>query len=82
MASTSCSLILVTLIFAILIREELVNGETISDAMNKAIIKTIKVFIYSLIFMVQVDEDEIIDCSDIYKQPSLNHPSLHNHSIQ
>ncbi|RZC81996.1 hypothetical protein C5167_044572 [Papaver somniferum] len=29
-----------------------------------------------------VDEDEIIDCYDIFKQPSLNHPSLHNHTIQ
>ncbi|KAI3893562.1 hypothetical protein MKX03_011192, partial [Papaver bracteatum] len=29
-----------------------------------------------------VDEDEIIDCHNIYKQPSLNHHSLHNHSIQ
>ncbi|XP_026384580.1 uncharacterized protein LOC113280137 [Papaver somniferum] len=29
-----------------------------------------------------VDKDEIIDCYDIYRQPSLNHPSLHNHTIQ
>ncbi|XP_026379433.1 uncharacterized protein LOC113274178 isoform X1 [Papaver somniferum] len=71
MGSTSGPLILIILIFAISIRKELVGGEMISSAINKAIIKTIK-----------VDEDEIIDCYDIYKQPSLNHPSLHNHSIQ
>ncbi|RZC54315.1 hypothetical protein C5167_013168, partial [Papaver somniferum] len=29
-----------------------------------------------------VDKDEIINCYDIYKKPSLNHPSLHNHTIQ
>ncbi|CAN1168533.1 hypothetical protein LINPERPRIM_LOCUS19255, partial [Linum perenne] len=27
-------------------------------------------------------EDEIIDCVDIYKQPSLNHPLLKNHTLQ
>ncbi|RZC72784.1 hypothetical protein C5167_048264, partial [Papaver somniferum] len=28
------------------------------------------------------DKDEIINCYDIYKQLSLNYPSLHNHTIQ
>ncbi|RZC92072.1 hypothetical protein C5167_027962, partial [Papaver somniferum] len=49
----------------------LIDGRTISNAVNKGIIKTIK-----------VDKGEIIDCYDIYKQPSLNHPSLRNHTIQ
>ncbi|KAI3927146.1 hypothetical protein MKX01_029914 [Papaver californicum] len=48
------------LILMILINEELVEGRT---AMNRAIIKTIK-----------VETDEIIDCYDIHRQPSLNHP--------
>ncbi|KAI3878348.1 hypothetical protein MKX03_021808 [Papaver bracteatum] len=56
------------LILTILINEVLVQGRTIPSA---AIIKTIK-----------VDNDEIIDCYDIYRQPSLNYPSLHNHTIQ
>ncbi|RZC72931.1 hypothetical protein C5167_048414 [Papaver somniferum] len=55
----------------ILINEASVEGRTISYAVNKAIIKTIK-----------VENDEIIDCYDIYRQPSLNHPLLHNHTIQ
>ncbi|XP_026377666.1 uncharacterized protein LOC113271959 [Papaver somniferum] len=38
---------------------------------NKEIIKTIK-----------VENDEIIDCYDIYRQPSLSHPLLCNHTIQ
>ncbi|KAI3878150.1 hypothetical protein MKW92_037330 [Papaver armeniacum] len=69
--STNCSLILVVLLFTILIPGELVDGKTNSKPVNKVIMKTIK-----------VDEDEIIDCYDIYKQPSFNHPSLHNHQIQ
>ncbi|KAI3856273.1 hypothetical protein MKW92_048440 [Papaver armeniacum] len=64
-------LILAILIYIILNPKELVDGRTISDVVNHAIIKTIK-----------VDKDEIIDCYDIYKQPSLNHPLLHNHTIQ
>ncbi|KAI3933651.1 hypothetical protein MKW92_014152 [Papaver armeniacum] len=69
--SVNCLLILVVLLSAILIPWELVDGITVSKSVNKVIMKTIK-----------VDEDEIIDCYDIYKQPSLNHPSLHNHQIQ
>ncbi|KAI3863831.1 hypothetical protein MKW98_031423 [Papaver atlanticum] len=69
--SISCLLILAILIYIILNPKELVEGRTISNVVNHAIIKTIK-----------VDKDEIIDCYDIYKQPSLNHPSLHNHTIQ
>ncbi|KAI3856347.1 hypothetical protein MKX03_003361 [Papaver bracteatum] len=71
MASTNCLLILAILLVVVLISDNLVDGETISNAVNKAIIKTIK-----------VDEHEIIDCYDIYKQPSLNHPLLRNHTIQ
>ncbi|KAI3962149.1 hypothetical protein MKW98_005780 [Papaver atlanticum] len=56
------------LILTILINEDSVEGRVI---MNKAIVKTIK-----------VGADEIIDCYDIYKQPSLNHPLLRNHTIQ
>ncbi|KAI3903010.1 hypothetical protein MKW92_046791 [Papaver armeniacum] len=59
------------LILTIIINEELVEGRTTIDAVNKAIIKTIK-----------MENNEIIDCYDIYKQPSLNHPLLHNHKIQ
>ncbi|KAI3889165.1 hypothetical protein MKW92_044288 [Papaver armeniacum] len=70
-ASTKWLLILAILIFVILISLELADGRVISNKGNKAIIKTIK-----------VDEDEIIDCYDIYQQPSLNHPSLRNHLIQ
>ncbi|KAI3831810.1 hypothetical protein MKX03_002932 [Papaver bracteatum] len=59
------------LILTIFIGEESIEGRTISTSVNKAIIKTIK-----------VGTDEIIDCYDIYRQPSLNHPLLRNHSIQ
>ncbi|KAI3924757.1 hypothetical protein MKW92_028413 [Papaver armeniacum] len=58
-------------IFMIVTLKESVDGRSISNVVNQAIIKTIK-----------VDKDEIIDCYDIYKQPSLNHHSLHNHTIQ
>ncbi|RZC51775.1 hypothetical protein C5167_020204 [Papaver somniferum] len=54
-----------------LVSEELAEGRTISNSVNKAIIKTIK-----------AENEEIIDCYDIYKQPSLNHPLLRNHTIQ
>ncbi|KAI3913758.1 hypothetical protein MKW98_011819 [Papaver atlanticum] len=67
----SWPLILAVFIFVILTPKEIVDGRTISNVLNKAIIKTIK-----------VDKDEIIDCYDIYKQLSLNHPSFHNHTIQ
>ncbi|KAI3845887.1 hypothetical protein MKW92_011300 [Papaver armeniacum] len=59
------------LVLAMLISEELAEGRTIPNSVNKAIIKTIK-----------AENEEIIDCYDIYKQPSLNHPLLHNHTIQ
>ncbi|KAI3880952.1 hypothetical protein MKW92_051621 [Papaver armeniacum] len=59
------------LILMININEESVEGRTILDAGNKAIIKTIK-----------VENNEIIDCYEICRQPSLNHPLLHNHRIQ
>ncbi|KAI3914636.1 hypothetical protein MKW92_034766 [Papaver armeniacum] len=36
----------------------------------------------SLISIFQVEKTETIDCYDIYRQPSLNHPLLHNHTIQ
>ncbi|RZC64432.1 hypothetical protein C5167_008121 [Papaver somniferum] len=55
-------------VFLILIQEGLSDRRTIS---NTGIIRTIK-----------VDKDEIIDCYDIYKQPSLYHPLLRNHTIQ
>ncbi|KAI3960044.1 hypothetical protein MKW98_016768 [Papaver atlanticum] len=70
-ASFSWSMSIILLVFVILTLEELVDGRTILSAANKAIIKTIK-----------VDEYEIIDCYDIYQQPSLNHPLLYNHTIQ
>ncbi|KAI3893631.1 hypothetical protein MKX03_006209 [Papaver bracteatum] len=59
------------LVLTVLIDVELVEGRMTPVTMNKAIIKTIK-----------VKTDEIIDCYDIYRQPSLNHPLLRNHSIQ
>ncbi|KAI3960042.1 hypothetical protein MKW98_016766 [Papaver atlanticum] len=65
------SMSIILLVFVILTLEELVDGRTILSAANKAIIKTIK-----------VDEDEIIDCYDIYRQPSLNHPLLYNLTMQ
>ncbi|KAI3934513.1 hypothetical protein MKW92_010638 [Papaver armeniacum] len=65
------SLILAIFVFAVIVPKELVDGKAISDVANKSIIKSIK-----------VDKDEIIDCYDIYKQPSLNHPLLHNHTVQ
>ncbi|KAI3847674.1 hypothetical protein MKX03_008852 [Papaver bracteatum] len=64
-------LLIAILIFVISIPKEIVEGRTVLKDENKAIIKTIK-----------VDKDEIIDCYDILKQLSLNHPSLHNHTIQ
>ncbi|KAI3883505.1 hypothetical protein MKX03_010518 [Papaver bracteatum] len=67
--NSACWLLFPTIfIFVILIQVGLIDGRTIS---NTRIIKTIK-----------VDKDEIIDCYDIYKQPSLNHPLLRNHTIQ
>ncbi|RZC69846.1 hypothetical protein C5167_032974 [Papaver somniferum] len=51
--------------------EGLIEGRTTTKAVNKAIIKTIK-----------VENAETIDCFDIYRQPSLNHPLLCNHTIQ
>ncbi|KAI3949476.1 hypothetical protein MKW92_042854 [Papaver armeniacum] len=53
------------------IHEKLIEGKTIQNVVNKPIIKTIK-----------VETDEIIDCYDIYRQHSLNHPLLCNHTIQ
>ncbi|KAI3868894.1 hypothetical protein MKX03_036423 [Papaver bracteatum] len=58
-------------ILAIIINEKLIEGRMILNTVNRAIIKTIK-----------VENNEIIDCYDIYRQPSLNHPLLHNHTIQ
>ncbi|KAI3868895.1 hypothetical protein MKX03_036424 [Papaver bracteatum] len=59
------------LILAIIINVELIKGRTILNTVNKEIIKTIK-----------VEDNEIIDCYDIHRQPSLNHPLLRNHRIQ
>ncbi|XP_026430584.1 uncharacterized protein LOC113327636 isoform X2 [Papaver somniferum] len=59
------------IILSILVSEELVKGRTIPNSINNEIIKSIK-----------VENDEIIDCYDIYRQPSLNHPLLRNHTIQ
>ncbi|XP_026384441.1 uncharacterized protein LOC113280019 [Papaver somniferum] len=67
----SALLILGILIFVISIPEKLVDRRSNSSVTKKAIIKTI-----------MVDKDEIINYYDIYKQSSLNHPSLHNHTIQ
>ncbi|KAI3849235.1 hypothetical protein MKX03_001634 [Papaver bracteatum] len=68
--SRSLCLLLAFLILVVLIHES-VEGRTIAKASNKAIIKTLK-----------GDNDEIIDCYDIYKQPSLNNPFLQNQTIQ
>ncbi|RZC54762.1 hypothetical protein C5167_013619 [Papaver somniferum] len=59
------------LILTIFVKEGLVEERTTRRAINKNIIKTIK-----------VEKAEIINCYDIYRQPSLNHPLLHNHTIQ
>ncbi|XP_026379508.1 uncharacterized protein LOC113274290 [Papaver somniferum] len=59
------------LILTIFMSGELLQGRTISNAVDKAIVKTIK-----------AGTDEIIDCYDIHIQPSLNHPLLYNHTIQ
>ncbi|KAI3897898.1 hypothetical protein MKX03_034269 [Papaver bracteatum] len=59
------------LVLMIIINEELIEGRTMLNTVNKSIIKTIK-----------VENSEIIDCYDIHRQPSLNHPLLHNHTIQ
>ncbi|RZC58906.1 hypothetical protein C5167_006207 [Papaver somniferum] len=67
----SWPLILTVFTFVILTPKEIVDERTISNVLNKAIIKTIK-----------VDKGEIIDCYDIYKQLSINHPSRYNHTIQ
>ncbi|KAI3866980.1 hypothetical protein MKX03_022023 [Papaver bracteatum] len=58
-------------ILVIFFNEILVEGKTTTKTVNKEIIKTIK-----------VENDEIIDCYDIYKQPSINHLLLRNHTIQ
>ncbi|CAN1168556.1 hypothetical protein LINPERHAP2_LOCUS27881 [Linum perenne] len=50
-----------------------INGMASNDDMQldpSSILKTI------------VSEDEIIDCVDIYKQPSFNHSLLKNHTLQ
>ncbi|KAI3899877.1 hypothetical protein MKW92_011471 [Papaver armeniacum] len=59
------------LVLTIIINEELIEGRTMLNTVNKSIIKTIK-----------VENSEIIDCYDIHRQPSLNHPLLRNHTIQ
>ncbi|RZC51646.1 hypothetical protein C5167_020079 [Papaver somniferum] len=71
MTSICWSLILAISVFLGLVSKELVDGRIVSDVMNRSIIKSIL-----------VDKDEIIDCYDIYKQPSLNHHLLRNHTIQ
>ncbi|KAI3834692.1 hypothetical protein MKW92_049316 [Papaver armeniacum] len=62
------------LIFSILsfgiLTYEIVVDETISNA-NASIIKTI-----------ESDNNEIIDCYDIHKQPAFSNPLFHNHQIQ
>ncbi|KAI3863889.1 hypothetical protein MKW98_031481 [Papaver atlanticum] len=68
---TFIDLVLWLLILISLTHEELIEGKTIQNVVNKSIIKTIK-----------VETDEIIDCYDIYRQPSLNHHLLCNHTIQ
>ncbi|XP_026382840.1 uncharacterized protein LOC113278132 isoform X2 [Papaver somniferum] len=69
--SPSRLFLLAIFIYVVLTPKALVDARRISNAVNKSIIKTI-----------QVDNDEIIDCYDIFKQPSLDHPSLRNHTIQ
>ncbi|RZC51314.1 hypothetical protein C5167_019732 [Papaver somniferum] len=64
------SLVLTILVFGILIHE-LVQGRKISDTTNKAVIKTIK-----------GDNDEIIDCYNIFKQPAFDNELLVNQTIQ
>ncbi|KAI3902180.1 hypothetical protein MKW92_020938 [Papaver armeniacum] len=59
------------LMLTILINEELLEGRTILNVVNNTIIKSIK-----------VSFNDIIDCYDVYRQPSLNHPLLSNHTIQ
>ncbi|KAI3967646.1 hypothetical protein MKW92_040379 [Papaver armeniacum] len=54
------------LILIIFVNEGLIEGRMTMKAVNKAIIKTIK-----------VGNVETIDCYDIYRQPSLNHPLLY-----
>ncbi|KAI3839145.1 hypothetical protein MKX03_032775 [Papaver bracteatum] len=58
-------------ILLILVVLDLVDGKTITKVSNKEIIKTIK-----------GDNDEIIECYDIHKQPALKSPLFHNHTIQ
>ncbi|KAI3849395.1 hypothetical protein MKW92_036991 [Papaver armeniacum] len=62
------------IIFSILsfgiLTHELVEGKTISNP-DASIIKTI-----------ESDNDEIIDCYDIYRQPALSNPLFRNHPIQ
>ncbi|RZC87898.1 hypothetical protein C5167_004078 [Papaver somniferum] len=68
---TFIDLVFWILILMSLTHEELIQGKIIQNVVNKSIIKTIK-----------VETDEIIDCYDIYRQPSLSHPLLCNHTIQ
>ncbi|XP_026440597.1 uncharacterized protein LOC113339565 [Papaver somniferum] len=68
--SRSLRLLLAFLILVVVIHES-VEGRTIAKASNKAILKTLK-----------GDNDEIVDCYDVYKQPSLNNPLLQNQTIQ
>ncbi|KAI3960520.1 hypothetical protein MKW98_003019 [Papaver atlanticum] len=58
-------------VLTIFVNKGFVKGRTSTKTVNNAIIKTIK-----------VEKTEIIDCYDINRQPSLNHPLLHNHTIQ
>ncbi|KAI3874052.1 hypothetical protein MKX03_016381 [Papaver bracteatum] len=62
-------LIFIILSFGILVHQ-LVEGKTISNA-HGSITKTI-----------ESDNDEIIDCYDIHRQPAFNNPLFHNHMIQ
>ncbi|KAI3862098.1 hypothetical protein MKX03_007321 [Papaver bracteatum] len=62
----TCWILILTLFVKVV-----VEGRTSVKTVNNAIIKTIK-----------VEKAEVIDCYDIYRQPSLNHPLLYNHTIQ
>ncbi|XP_044468941.1 uncharacterized protein LOC123198321 isoform X1 [Mangifera indica] len=58
----------------LLSREEDEEIERQLKVLNKLALKTIKI--------LQTEHGDIIDCVDIYKQPSLDHPILKNLTIQ
>ncbi|KAL5702115.1 hypothetical protein ACHQM5_027372 [Ranunculus cassubicifolius] len=59
-----------------------VNSRTENKIDHRQLERELKVLNKSPIKTIKTKEGDIIDCIDIYKQPTLDHPLLKNHTIQ